>query len=344
MGGYMFNKSHSQLYAVLCLQTAYLKSHYPVYFFKALLNQNRNDYGALNKYIIDSKQFNVKVSSPHINKSDSVFKVDDGKIIFGLEAIKGIGEKFVSELINERNNKKFEGFEDFKLRLNPSTSQIVTLVKAGAIPTKDKRQFLINYAHSLFENKEYKPVTTLPKLEELQNKWNIDVNRIKEKEQRLTLYNEKRTIEYKKNQEVKYNKHMQDFVDKYLQNEKFWEFEALSIFINDNPFEKVYEYITPFEEVEDGSKCVIVGIIADVSKKTDRKGKQFAFLNMYSAYGLIDVTCWHSQFKEYQDILKRGNQIAILCKKKEDKGFVEAIKPYDQWLIDRNIVRPKIIK
>jgi DNA polymerase-3 subunit alpha len=341
MGGYSFNKSHSALYSVLCLQTAYLKSHYPVYFFKALFNQNRNDYGALNKYIIDSRQFNVEILLPHINKSDSTFKVDNGKIIFGLEAIKGIGEKFVSELITERINKKFEGFDDFKIRLNPSTSQIVTLVKAGAIPTKNKRQFLINYAHSLFDQKDYKPVTTLPKLEELQTKWNIDINKVKEKEQRLQIYNEKRAVEYKKMQVEKYNKHMQDFVDKYLQNEKFWEFEALSIFISNNPFEKVYEYITPFEEVEDGSKCVVVGIVADVSKKTDRKGKQFAFLNMYSAYGLIDVTCWHSQFKEYQDILKRGNQIAILCKKKEGKGFVEAIKPYDQWLIDRHIVKPK---
>ena len=53
---------------------------------------------------------------------------------------------------------------------------------------------------------------------------------------------------------------MQDFVDKYLQNEQFWEYEALSIFINNNPFEKkVYQYITPFEEVQDGSKGVIVG-------------------------------------------------------------------------------------
>lgn len=339
MGGYSFNKSHSALYFVICLQTAYLKSHYPAYFFKALFNQNKNDYGALNKYIIDSKQFGVEVLPPHINKSMSNFIVDNGKIIFGLEAIKGIGEKFVEEILIERKKGKFEGFEDFKNRLNPSTSQVVTLVKSGAIPAKDKKQFLLNYAHSLFEQKEYKPVLSLPKLDDLKNKWNIDPDLVKDKIERLNLYNYYREIEFNKQQKEKYNKHMKDFSDKYLQNENFWEFEALSIFINNNPFEKIYEYITPFEETEDGSKCVVIGIIADIAKKTDRKGKQFAFLNMYSAYGLVDITCWHSQFKEYQDILKRGNQIAILCKKKEGKGFVESIKTYNQWLIDKKIGR-----
>jgi DNA polymerase-3 subunit alpha len=339
MGGYSFNKSHSALYAVICLQTAYLKSHYPAHFFKALFNQNKNDYGALNKYIIDSKQFGVEVLPPHINKSANNFTVNDGKILFGLEAIKGIGEKFVNEIIIERTKGKFENFQDFVQRLNPSISQVVTLVKSGAIPTQNKKQYLINYAHSLFEQKEYKPVSSLPKLDDLKNKWNIDPEQIKDKVDRLNLYNQKRQVEFKKQQEQKYNKHMQDFVDKYLQNEQFWEYEALSIFINNNPFEEVYQYITPFEDVQDGSKGVIVGIVANVSKKTDRHGKQFAFLSMYSAFGLIDVICWHSQFKEYQDLIKRGNQLALLCKKNNDRVTVESIKTYNQWLIDKKIGR-----
>ena len=53
-------------------------------FFKALFNQNKNDYGALNKYIIDAKQFGVEVLPPHINKSANDFIVDDDKILFGL--------------------------------------------------------------------------------------------------------------------------------------------------------------------------------------------------------------------------------------------------------------------
>lgn len=337
MGGYSFNKSHSALYSVLCLQTAYLKAHYPAYFFKALFNLNKNDYGALNRYIIDAKEHGIEILPPHINKSQKDFVVVDGKILFGLEAIKGIGEKFVEQLLEERDNSSFKNFEDFKNRMNPSTSQVVTLIKAGAFPTKNKRTFLIKYAKSLFEVKEYKDVSTLPKLQTLQESWGIDTDKIKNKEERLKIYNQKRKVEFDKQQEQKYKKFTEEFTEKYLQNEKFWEFEALSIFINDNPFKDIYNYITSFEEVEDGSKGVIIGIVSNIIKKTDRNKKQFAYVSIYSTFGLIDVICWHSQYKEYQDLLKRGNQLALLCKKKDDKAICQSIKTYQQWLKDRNI-------
>lgn len=336
-GNYMFNKSHSALYSVLCLQTAYLKAHYPAYFFKALFNLNKNDYGALNKYIIDAKEHGIEILSPHINKSQKDFVVMDGKILFGLEAIKGIGEKFVEQLLEERKNGAFKDFDDFKDRMNPSTSQIVTLIKSGAFPTKNKRQFLIKYAKSLFEVKKYKDVITLPKLSILQEKWGINTDRIKDKEERLKIYNQKRKVEFNIQQQKKYKKFTEEFTEKYLQNEKFWEFEALSIFINDNPFKDIYNYITSFEEVEDGSKGVIIGIVSNIIKKTDRNKKQFAYVSIYSTFGLIDVICWHSQYKEYQDLLKRGNQLALLCKKKDDKAICQSIKTYQQWLKDRNI-------
>lgn len=336
-GNYMFNKSHSALYSVLCLQTAYLKAHYPAYFFKALFNLNKNDYGALNRYIIDAKEHGIEILPPHINKSQKDFVVVDGKILFGLEAIKGIGEKFVEQLLEERDNSSFKNFEDFKNRMNPSTSQVVTLIKAGAFPTKNKRTFLIKYAKSLFEVKEYKDVSTLPKLQTLQESWGIDTDKIKNKEERLKIYNQKRKVEFDKRQEQKYKKFTEEFTEKYLQNEKFWEFEALSIFINDNPFKDIYNYITSFEEVEDGSKGVIIGIVSNIIKKTDRNKKQFAYVSIYSTFGLIDVICWHSQYKEYQDLLKRGNQLALLCKKKDDKAICQSIKTYQQWLKDRNI-------
>jgi len=336
-GGYMFNKPHGMSYAVVCKQTAYLKSHYPVYYFKALLNQNKDDYGALNKYIIDAKEHGIEILPPHINKSQRDFVVIDNKILFGLEAIKGIGEKFVDQLLLERENCLFKDFEDFKNRMKLSTSQIVTLVKSGAFPAKDKRQFLIKYAKSLFEIKEYKDVTTLPKLKDLQEKWDIDTGKIKDKEIRLKIYNQKRKVEYNKLQQDKYKKFTEEFTEKYLNNEKFWEFEALSIFINDNPFEKIYDYITPFEEIDDGTKGVIIGIVSNIVKKKDKHKKQFAYVSIYSTFGLIDIICWHSQFKEYQDLLKKGNKLALLCKKKDGKAICESIKTYEQWLIDKKL-------
>ena len=131
---------------------------------------------------------------------------------------------------------------------------------------------------------------------------------------------------------------MTDFEEKYLQNQDIWEFETLSIFLKNNPFKMAYEFITPIKQTEDGGKCVVVGIVSDVIKKNDRHGKQFAFLNVYSTFGLADVTVWHSQYKEYQDLLKKSNQLAMLCKKTEDGRLVlEKLKTYDQWLKDKKI-------
>lgn len=337
-GGYCFNKSHSDLYAVLTLQTAYLKAKYPVEFFCALFNQKRTDYGALNKYILDSKNFSVPLLPPHINKSDRTFSVYNHEVLFGLEAIKGIGQKFVDALLEERSKGDFKNFKDFNERMKPSVKIVVALTKAGAIPCKNKRQFLLSYAKSQFEEKEYKEVSTLPKLSVLKEKYGIDGSVIKDKAERLRLYNIEKKKEFDKMQHEKYLKQMQEFSKKYLDNEHLWEFEALSVFINNNPFEEAYKYIeTSFEDVEDGGKGVIVGIIADIQKKKDRNGKQFCFIWLYSAIGLIEVICWHTQYKQYEDLIKKGAQIAVLCAKSDDKAVIKEMKPYDQWLEDRNL-------
>lgn len=337
-GNYLFNKSHSALYSILTLKTAYLKAKYPVEFFCALLNQKRDDYGALNKYILDSKDFNVELLPPHINRSDRGFKVYEGKILFGIEAIKGVGEKFVDALIEERNKRKFDNFNDFYERMQPSISVVIALTKAGAIPCKDKKQFLLRFASEQYNNKEYTPVKTLPKLSVLKEKYGIDGSVIKDKEERIRLYNIEKKKEFQKTQKEKFNKQMNEFCEKYLQNESLWEFEALSVFISENPFIEAYKYINKdFDEVEDGSEGVVVGIVANIQKKKDRSGKQFAFVWLYSAYGLVEVTCWHSQLKAYEDLIKRGEQISVLYKKSDDKAIVKEMKSYKQWLEDRKI-------
>lgn len=338
MGNYSFNKSHSALYAVLTMKTAYLKAHYPSHFFCALLNQNKNDYGVINKYIIDAKEFGVEILPPHINKSERGFTVNNGKILFGLEAIKGIGEKFVDDILEKRKECKFSDYKDFMKRVSPQKAQIISLVKAGAIPCKNKKQFLINYAKEVFEYRTYTDVSTLPKLSILQEEYGIDTSVIKEKEARLKLYNQQRAIEFQKLQDNRFDTHMKDFFEKYLQNEEFWEFDALSIFISNNPFEQAYRFISQsFEEVPDNSEGMTVGVIANVTKKKDRKGKQFAFISLYSAFGLLEIICWHTQLKQYEDLIKRGNQVAIKFNKKDNKATVKLMKTYQQWLVDRKL-------
>ena len=341
-GGYLFNKSHSYSYAVLCLQTAYLKSHFSTYFFNALFNMNKNKPGMINKHILDAKQFNVEILPPNINKSQMNFSVVDNKILFGYSAIAGIGETLAEAIINERHlNGKFNSFEDFINRTQPTKAQIINLVKSGAIPTTNKKEFLVNYFKSQYEEKEYKPVASLPTKMKLLLDWDIDtseymVGKKVDKERVLELYNDKRKVQFEAEQKLKYQAYIEECNEKYLKDEAFWEFETLQIFVTDeNPFTEAYKILKDFSSYEVGEKCVIVGIISKIQKKKTKKGQQFAFANIYSGDGLIEVTIWPDALQKFQNLIVKGQQVAILGKKEnEDQLIVDKIKSYNQWLAD----------
>lgn len=342
-GGYLFNKSHSFSYAVLCFETAWFKAHYPTYFFKALFNQNKDKAGAINKYILDARYFNVDIMPPNINHSGMNFTVDKDKVLFGLSAIGGIGESLSKQIIEEReNNGIYKSFNDLIQRLSLGKASVIALIKSGAIPCKNKREKLISYLKSEYQPLKFSEVQSLPTYKKLEEDWNINLKKyvipssgkrtVYDKEALLTEYNRLKKIQFEENQKVRFQKYI-DNNKKYLEDEQFWEFQTLQVFINDNPFDAAYTFLTPFEDVPDGEKCTLVGIIAKVQKKKDKNGKQFAYINIYSSFGLVEGIVWHSQLKEYEDLVKKGQQVAILCKKdSEEKVIVEKLKPYSKWL------------
>lgn len=342
-GGYLFNKSHSYSYAVLCFETAWFKAHYPTYFFKALFNQNKDKAGAINKYILDARYFDVNVMPPNINHSGMNFTVDNNKVLFGLSAIGGIGESLSKQIIEEReNNGIYKSFDDLITRLSLGKASVIALIKSGAIPCKNKREKLVSYLKSQYQPLKFTEVQSLPTYKKLEEDWNIDLKKyivpssgkrvVYDKEALLTEYNRLKKKQFDENQKVRFQKYIDDN-KKYLEDEQFWEFQTLQVFINDNPFDAAYTFLTPFEDVPDGEKCTLVGIIAKVQKKKDKNGKQFAYINIYSSFGLVEGIVWHSQLKEYEDLVKKGQQVAILCKKdSEEKVIVEKLKPYSKWL------------
>ena len=342
-GGYLFNKSHSYSYAVLCFETAWFKAHYPTYFFKALFNQNKDKAGAINKYILDARYFNVDIMPPNINHSGMNFTVDKNKVLFGLSAIGGIGESLSKQIIEEReNNGIYKSFDNLIQRLSLGKASVIALIKSGAIPCKNKREKLISYLKSEYQPLKFSEVQSLPTYKKLEEDWNINLKKyvipssgkrtVYDKEALLTEYNRLKKIQFEENQKVRFQKYIDDN-KKYLEDEQFWEFQTLQVFINDNPFDAAYTFLTPFEDVPDGEKCTLVGIIAKVQKKKDKNGKQFAYINIYSSFGLVEGIVWHSQLKEYEDLVKKGQQVAILCKKdSEEKVIVEKLKPYSKWL------------
>lgn len=344
-GGYGFNASHSQAYAVICLQTAYLKAHHPLAFFKAMLNLNKAKVGKVNKIMVDARSFDIQILPPSINRSGMDFTVSNGKILFGLSAIGGIGNTLAETIIAERDrNGKFKGLDDFTSRVRATKAQIIALVKSGAIPTKNKRIFLENYIASGLEESEFKPVSTLPTKAVLLSKWDIDTEHYKvgkkvDKETVLRIYNEKRRVVHETEKLKKKEAYMAEQTTKYLQDEELWEFQTLQTFISDtNPFEKAFSYIKDFSEIEEGDSCVLVGIIAKIQKKKTKTGMLFAFVNLYSGDGVIELTVWPRVLSDYQDLIVKGSQVAVLGKKEDESHVIASdFKPYKQWLHDREI-------
>jgi DNA polymerase-3 subunit alpha len=147
--GYGFNKSHSTAYALIAYMTAYLKAHYPVEFMAALLSsditgRNFKRKDSLVEHIEDCQRMETTVLPPDVNRSGAEFTVAEGKICFGLSAIKGCGAAAAGAIARERAaSGPYRSLFDFCERLDPGTvnrAAVESLVKAGAFDSLGARR------------------------------------------------------------------------------------------------------------------------------------------------------------------------------------------------------------
>ena len=133
---YAFNKSHAACYAVVAYRTAYLKAYYPAEFMAATLNSFLGNLDKIPQYIDECKRLGIQILKPDINKSFEKFTVEDGKIRFGLGAIKNVGTIPVENIVKERKEKgEYKSFTDFCERvseLQVNKKCVESLIKAGA--------------------------------------------------------------------------------------------------------------------------------------------------------------------------------------------------------------------
>lgn len=156
---YCFNKSHSTAYAYLTYQTAYLKANYPVEYSAALLRSNMNQSDKLIRYLADANISGVRVAPPSVNKSQLGFTVDrsgDGgaSVLFGLEAVKAVGESVSRALLEERNARgPFRNIIDLIERVNLrvlNKRAMGALIQAGSFDElHPNRKVLLNHLDSL---------------------------------------------------------------------------------------------------------------------------------------------------------------------------------------------------
>jgi DNA polymerase-3 subunit alpha len=158
--GYGFNKSHSAAYALIANQTAWLKAHYPAQFMAAVMSADMDNTDKLVVIKDDCSGMNLIVDSPDVNRSAYEFTVDSaGRIIYGLGAIKGIGQGVVDAIISNRQaNGPFRSLGEFCQRIDHQKLNqriLETLIRAGALdPLGANRASLMHASPAIMKRAE----------------------------------------------------------------------------------------------------------------------------------------------------------------------------------------------
>jgi DNA polymerase-3 subunit alpha len=134
--GYGFNKSHAAAYALVAYQTAWLKAHHRAEFYAASMSFDMALTDKLSIFVEDMRRGDVECLAPDINASNAFFTVKDGAVRYALGALKGVGEKAMEALVEERERTgPFTSLEDFAARIDPrllNRRQLEGLAGAGA--------------------------------------------------------------------------------------------------------------------------------------------------------------------------------------------------------------------
>ena len=134
---YGFNKSHSVSYSIISYKMAYLKAHYPLYFYLSLLNSSEMDEFKTKKYINEAKAHNLKISKPDINKSSDTYIIHYDTIYLPFNTIKGISSVITNKIIDVRKDKFIDIYDFFSKMAQESFPKNVylSIITSGTLDT-----------------------------------------------------------------------------------------------------------------------------------------------------------------------------------------------------------------
>lgn len=331
---YAFNKSHAAAYAVVAYQTAYLKYYYPVEFMAALMTSVKDNTGKVLSYAMTCRQMEIGILGPDVNEGFSEFSVSDGKIRFGMSAIKGIGTGVISAIVAEREkNGKFTSMEDFMARLSSkevNKHTIENFIKSGAFDCLggNRRQKMLVYQSMLDSiNREKKDsMAGQMSLFDMGDEDLAGANAV--------TYPD--VEEYEK--------------EEYLNFEK----EVLGIYVSGHPLEdylglmkknctRTSQDFQISEEGEemgaanaaDGETAVIGGMLVGKTIKTTKTNSIMAFITIEDLYGTVEVIVFPKDYERVRDMLNPESKLFVRGRvnMEEDRGgklICQKIIPFDQ--------------
>ena len=324
---YAFNKSHAAAYTIVSYQTAWLKYYYPVEFMAALMTSVIDNSVKVAEYIMTCRQMGIKILPPDINHGVSSFSVDNGRILYGLSAVKSIGRPVVAAIEQERALAgPFTSLKNFIERMSGkevNKRSIENFIKAGAFDSfgATRRQQMMVYAQIMDQ---------------------VAQDRKKNISGQMTLFDfmdeeEKQAFEIRYPNVGEYDK------GTLLSFEK----EVLGVYISGHPLDDVAEswrrnvtavtsdfYVNEeigMPNVVDQSLVVIGGMVTGKTVKSTKNNKMMAFIQLEDLLGTVEVIIFPNDYEKYQAELTEEAKLYI-------KGRVSASEDQQAKLIAEKII------
>ncbi|MGQ9483855.1 MAG: DNA polymerase III subunit alpha [Desulfosoma sp.] len=298
--GYGFNKSHSAAYALIAYQTAYLKAHYPVEFMAALLNSFLSNTDQVVKLINECRDKGIAVLPPDVNVSELDFAVVEGKIRFGLGAVKNVGEGAIETILAARaKDGPFTSIYNFCERVDTSKVNrrvLEHLIKCGAFDSihPDRAQVLAAMDQALERGQVRQRDRSTGQL----NLFDLlptsnDPSPAPHNLPEVPSWNRRTVLNYEK--------------------------ESLGFYISGHPLDHYAEELSTLctadtqrvREKPEGAKVILCGLVSITKELTTKKGERMAFLTLEDKEGTLEVVCFPEAYSKARDLLQGDEPLAI---------------------------------
>ncbi len=293
---YGFNKAHSTCYAYVAFQTAWLKQYYPQEFMAAMMTSEINDKDKINKLLEEARRMDIEVLPPDVNESKFDFSVVDGKIRFGLQAIKHVGEGPSKAIMNEREQQgRFVDMPDLvqripKKMLNRRTLE--SLIAAGALD-------------SLEGNRAQKTESVEPMLE--------FANRVAVSASSHDLFaDDSGSIQ-------RVAPGLPD-IDEWKSARKLAEEKnMLGFWISGHPLDKFRDEIRWFtngttesiKTMADGREVTVGGVLTSVKTMLDKRGNTMAFAGLEDYFGSVEMIMFSDCYTKNKEFIEPEKLVLI---------------------------------
>lgn len=327
---YAFNKSHAAAYAVISVQTAWLKFYYPVEFMAALMTSVIDNSAKAAEYLLHCKELGISVLPPDINVGQGEFTAEGNAVRYGLYAIKSLGRPVIDSIIGERKKggsyRTLQDFIERTVQRDINKRAIENLIKAGACDGLDgnRHQMSIVYT-SIVDDVVRRKKTGL--------------------EGQMSLFDFVGE-EDKKDYEVHYP-NVEEFPKEVLLG---FEKEVLGIYLSGHPLEdylgkmkknvtaNAADFVREEESgtirVTDNMHVVVGGMIAAKTVKYTRNNQAMAFLTVEDLTGSVEIIVFPKDYERYNRFLNDEEKIfvvghATVEEEQDGKVICERIVPFD---------------